>query len=119
MIPAALVVCAFAALAGQLAGKPAEPTRAMWIELTPKLTASASGKHVVDPVDTPLTPRALARRAAHRTLPGLVDAGDLPIAVERVAAITATGAELRTQSRWLNAVSVTATDAEIRAIASC
>ncbi len=90
-----------------------KPTRAMWIELSTKEVPQRG----VAPSDTPLTPRALARRAARRTLPGLVDARDLPIAHHRVEAIIATGAQIRAQSRWLNAVSVDATDAELRAIA--
>ncbi len=90
-----------------------EPTRAMWIELS----AKAISVRGVTASDTPLTPRALERRAALRTRPGLVDAHDVPISLDRVRSIVATGADLRTQSRWLNAVSVNATDAEIRAIA--
>ncbi len=109
MLPAILAVAASLATAGQAS----ETSRAMWIELAVK----ASPRDGIKPCDTPLTPRALARRAAHRTLAGLVDERDLPIAADRIAAISATGADLRARSRWLNAVSVNATDAEIRAIA--
>ncbi|MEY3144137.1 MAG: hypothetical protein RLY21_2630 [Planctomycetota bacterium] len=83
-----------------------------WIELAPK-DAPKGGVH---PSHTVLTERALARRALRRTLPGLVDARDLPIASARVDSIRATGAEVRTESRWLNAVSVLASAAEVRAI---
>jgi len=65
---------------------------------------------------TPLTPRALGRRARMRIAPGLVDERDLPVDPSRIAAIVATGAGYRAQSRWLNGVSVEATDAELDAI---
>lgn len=91
----------------------AEPTRAMWIELTPKPLPNRA----IAADDTLLTPRALERRSSRRTLPGIFDARDLPIAFDRIASLRATGAKIRTQSRWLNAVSITATDGEIRAIA--
>ncbi len=84
----------------------------MWVELD----AKPLPKGGVRPADTVLTPRALARRAALRTIKGLVDARDLPIAPARLAALAATGATLRTHSRWLNAVSVEATDTQLRAI---
>ncbi len=84
----------------------------MWIELAAKPLT----KNGVRASDTPLTPRALARRAALRTAPGLIDARDLPIAAARLTALNNTGATIRVQSRWLNAVSVSATDAQLRAI---
>ena len=86
---------------------------AIWINLGPKTSASA----LVRPQDTPLTERALARRAKRRTDAGLVDARDLPVDPARVQAILATGAHFRAQSRWMNAVSVDATPAELRRIA--
>jgi subtilisin family serine protease len=94
------------------ASTPDATRQAWWIELAPK----DQPKGGVRPADTVLTERALARRALRRTLPGLVDASDLPIAPARVSAIRATGATVRTESRWLNAVSVLANDAELRAI---
>lgn len=90
-----------------------EVTRSVWwIELAPKDVPKGG----VRPADTVLSERALARRALRRTLPGLVDARDLPIAPARVQSIRSTGATVRTESRWLNAVSVLASDAEVRAI---
>ena len=83
-----------------------------WIELAPKEVPKGG----VRPADTVLSERALARRALRRTMPGLVDARDLPIAPARVDSIRSTGATVRTESRWLNAVSVLASDAEVRAI---
>ena len=89
-----------------------EKTRAMWIELTPKELPN----HPLGASDTVLTERAIARRTAHRTMPGLVDERDLPIDPARIESVCATGADLRVQSRWLNAISVNATDDAIHAI---
>lgn len=98
---------------------------AMWISLTDK----ALPKGGVRAEHTPLTARALARRAARDSVRGtdaglksapttpLVDARDLPIASARLDAVLATGAKFRAQSRWLNAISVDATDAQMRSIA--
>jgi subtilisin family serine protease len=54
-----------------------------------------------------LPQRTLARRQRSRSGLG-VDVRDLPIAPAQLAAIARTGARVRTQSRWLNAVSVEA-----------
>ena len=51
----------------------------MWITLDAKPLPKGGVRAAL----TPLTPRALARRATRRTLDGLVDARDLPIARER------------------------------------
>ena len=94
---------------------------AMWISLTDKPLPKGG----VRAEHTPLTARALARRAARDSVHGieaglksaptapLVDARDLPIASARLDAVLATGAKFRAQSRWLNAISVDATDAQI------
>lgn len=66
--------------------------------------------------DTALTPRALARRALRRTLPGLFDIHDVPMPATRATAVTDTGAQLRAQSRWLCAVSAMATPKQIEAL---
>ena len=101
----------------------------MWIRLADKLADKVADKPAdkvdaqsarnISPSDTPLTERALARRALRRrAIDGsIVDARDLPIDPARVAALRATGAEIRVESRWLNAVSVLATPEELRAIA--
>ena len=63
-----------------------------------------------------LPPRTLARRQRTRGA-AAVDARDLPLSREHVAAVMATGARVRVQSRWLNAVSVVADSAQLAAIA--
>ena len=65
-----------------------------------------------------LPPRTLARRAARRSTPGLVDVSDLAVHPAYVQAIAATGAELRVQSRWLNAVSASVDAQQLAAIAA-
>ena len=110
----ATTVLALAVLPAAAPPQPAAESRhAMWISLGDK----SIPKGGVRPEHTPLTERALARRAARRSDAALVDARDLPIDPARVQAILATGAEYRAQSRWLNGVTVDATDAELRRIA--
>lgn len=60
-------------------------------------------------------PKMLERRAWRRTAPGLVDVRDLPLEASVVEAVAAV-APLRTQSRWLNAVSVDASADQVRRI---
>ena len=66
--------------------------------------------------ETPITDLAVARRTQRRTLPGVVDIHDMPLPQECANAITATGATVRVQSRWLNAISALATPAQITAL---
>lgn len=66
--------------------------------------------------DTAITDLAVARRTQRRTLPGVVDIHDMPLPQECANAITATGATVRVQSRWLNAISALATPAQIAAL---
>ena len=66
--------------------------------------------------ETAITDLAVARRSQRRTLPGIVDIHDMPLPQECANAITATGATVRVQSRWLNAISALATPAQITAL---
>ncbi len=63
-----------------------------------------------------LPERSLARRRAVRPERDLTDASDLPLAPEYLEAVAATGAVIRTHSRWLNAVSVRADAGQIEQI---
>ncbi|MFO0962549.1 MAG: S8 family serine peptidase [Phycisphaerales bacterium] len=107
MMIAVLAVLPLLALA---APPSASATQPIWVYLQ-EAPAGA-----IDPAQTPLTQRALERRALRRTLPGLVDARDLPIDEATLAHIRATGATVRQTSRWLRAVSVDATPAQMRAL---
>jgi hypothetical protein len=64
-----------------------------------------------------LSPRALARRLSARPDGGL-DERDLPVHQPYLAEVRSTGAETRAVSRWLNAVSVEATEEQMDRIAS-
>lgn len=61
-------------------------------------------------------PRALLRRQLRRTDPGLFDERDFPIVPAYVDAVRATGATIRVQSPWVNAVSVNATNLQLARI---
>ncbi len=61
--------------------------------------------------------RAVERRRLRRTAPGLFDERDLAVHGAYVNAVIALSTTLRTTSRWLNAVSVTADEQQIETIA--
>jgi len=94
---------------------PAQPART-WVFFSDRahLTADAQA---FSRAAARLDPRTLARRAA-RGVAGapLVGEHDLDVAAEYVAAIEATGAQIYRPSRWLNAVSVVATPAQLERI---
>lgn len=64
-----------------------------------------------------LLPRAQARRTKVCPPFSLVDFTDLPVRAEYVRALQRLGAQVHVQSRWLNAVSITAEPAQLAAIA--
>ena len=61
---------------------------------------------------------AVERRAARRTRPGLFDETDLPVATRYRRAVEGTGASIRVESSWLNAVSAVVTPAQAKSIAA-
>lgn len=61
---------------------------------------------------------AIERRRARRTLPGLFDESDIPVAARYRQAVTGLGAKIHIESSWLNAVSAYATPEQARAIAT-
>ncbi|MBI5866187.1 MAG: S8 family serine peptidase [Planctomycetes bacterium] len=61
-------------------------------------------------------PRAIQRRTARRTAPGLFDLRDLPVSAAAIHDVEATGARVHVESRWLNAVSVEATPEQLAKI---
>jgi subtilisin family serine protease len=65
-----------------------------------------------------LSPAARRRRTLRGTTGSLVSPADLPVAEAYVDAVAATGVTLRQTSRWLNAVSVDASPAQLDAIRS-
>lgn len=63
-------------------------------------------------------PRAKQRRQLRRTAPGTVDERDLAVHPHYLDALKSTGAVVRRTSRWLNAISVEATNEQLDKIAS-
>jgi serine protease AprX len=61
-------------------------------------------------------PRALARRKAKRSFPGLFDERDEPLVGEYLRGVEATGVQIQVPSRWLNGVTVIADKAQIEKI---
>jgi len=69
-------------------------------------------------IELGISKRALERRA--KTLPPdkLIDEYDIPVSQDAIRMIEQTGAKVHAVSRWLNAVSVTATDEQMASIQS-
>jgi serine protease AprX len=61
-------------------------------------------------------PRALARRKAQRSFPGLFDERDEPLVGEYLRGVEATGSKIQIPSRWLNGVTVIADKAQLEKI---
>ena len=80
-------------------------TQAVWVFLRDKVDAQAA----------PLTPRALSRRQARGTGPLVTDA-DRPVSAVYLDQVTRAATRVRHASRWLNAVSVDATPAQVEAL---
>lgn len=97
----------------------APAARAQWVFLRDKGIAQGPDmdRALADLRHT-YNPRAVQRRELRRTDPGLFDARDIPVSAAYRDAILATGVRLRVESRWLNAVSVLATEDQARALAA-
>jgi len=93
------------------------PVRA-WVLFTDKgIDSRQAHADALEEVAAHYNPRAIERRRLRRSAPGLFDERDLPVVESYVDAVTATGAELRVTSRWVNAVSVLADREQLEAIA--
>lgn len=90
----------------------------VWVRFRDKGVRGADLDAAVAAAAARLDPRALARRE-RRMAPGapVVDGLDLDVAPAYLARCSATGAELRHQSRWLNAASFLADEAQVRRLA--
>ncbi len=109
---------ATAASAASTNAIPSAPSR-HWVFFRDKhLADDQAATRALSDQRSALSAKTLARRAARRSAPGLLDQRDLPVAPQYIAAIRNTGAQTRHESRWLNAVSVTATPDQLRAIAA-
>lgn len=84
-----------------------------WVFFADKGLTRGEERAAVDLFASRLSLRALWRRDK---VGKAVDISDLPVSREYVEAVSATGAEIVTRSRWLNAVSVFAGEGELRAV---
>jgi subtilisin family serine protease len=89
----------------------------VWVFFTDKqMTTRAALDAGLESRRAELSPRAIHRRLLRRSSPGLLDLRDLAVSADYIRAVTATGASLRRESRWLNAISIQATGVQIKAI---
>ena len=83
-----------------------------WIYFTDKESADAASFDASDYVFSHLTERALERRATRGTISG-PSYFDLDVSQAYINAILTEGMEVRTVSRWLNAISVSAPPSDV------
>src|SRR5262249_7567916 len=80
----------------------------VWVFLADKgLPDAAAQASAVSGLRSSYGERAIARRLARRSAPGLFDARDLPVAQRYLDALTEAGAPVHATSRWLDAASAT------------
>ena len=90
---------------------------ALWVFFTDKAIADERGfAAALRSASASLTERARLRRAREQGGRYAPDFDDVPVAARYLDAVRDAGAEIRHSSRWLNAVSVLATEAEARRI---
>ncbi len=90
----------------------------VWVFFTDKGIASEGDRRAaVAEAKANLDARALERRRLRRTRPGLIDQDDFALCGPYVEAVAACGAAPHVRSRWLNALSATASAGQIREIA--
>jgi serine protease AprX len=114
---AALVIAAGTScpVAADASGGPG-PDR-FWVYLDDKgLHTATAERSAIESLSATYDAHALERRRLRRTAPGLFDARDLPVAPAYLDAIASTGARIHIASRWLNAVSVEATEVQLDVI---
>ena len=85
-----------------------------WVEFKDKgIRNRRQRQKMLNELKENFNPRALERRRAKRTLPGLFDERDFPLSAIYLNGVAKTGAVLKVQSRWLNGVSILATKNQI------
>ncbi len=105
---------------GDSPAQAADGTLAVWVHFTDKGVDGPALAAALQRTEDGLGERARKRRAkvAADKDGRLVDATDLPLHRPYTAAVAATGAVPRRESRWLNAASFDATPAQIRTLAA-
>jgi len=103
-----IVATTIACLIGQTLGDGAgSETVGAWVFLHDKgIDPGAETEAAFRELEQTFDPRALARRRARRTAPGLFDEHDLPVSNAYLDRIRKTGADVRLISRWLNAACI-------------
>jgi len=100
-----------------VAGKSASAPTKLWVYFKDKgFTSPEAEQAAIRGLKDSYDPHAVARRAARRSLPGLFDQSDLPVAASYTDAVARIGVRLHVQSKWLNAVSVYATPKQAAAL---
>ncbi|MEK6565609.1 MAG: S8 family serine peptidase, partial [Bacteroidota bacterium] len=102
-----LLLCSFSGLLAQ-----GDSPQRSWVFLRDK-GVSASDLQGIDPHTLGISERALKRRAKVLPADRLLDSRDLPVAPEYLEQLRAMGFKVHATSRWLNAVSVEASPAQI------
>ncbi len=93
-----------------------EPIKA-WVLFTDKgIGGSRALATATAALASTYNPRAVGRRRNRRTLPGLFDEHDLPVARQYIDAVKATGTRVNVTSKWLNGVSVWATRQQVERV---
>jgi len=90
----------------------AQAVQAYWVFFADRAEQAVSAQ--LNARELELDPRAVARRK--RVLGQAVERDDLPPSALYLKRVADTGAHIRKTSRWLNAVSVDATDAQVQAL---
>jgi subtilisin family serine protease len=104
------------AMAGLAAASDTDTCK-LWVYLNDKgLEAPGAREAAMSRWTLAADARTLERRRLRRSLTGLCDETDLPVAAAYAAAIERTGARIHVRSAWLNAVSVRATPAQASAL---
>ncbi|MBI5836017.1 MAG: S8 family serine peptidase [Candidatus Eisenbacteria bacterium] len=108
----------FSARLQEAAGRPRGGEIHAWVYFRDKgLATPAERAEALRRAESELPDRTLWRRAKIMTGP-VVDDMDLPVSGRHVREVRATGARQRQVSRWFNSMSVSATPAQLRAIAA-
>lgn len=95
----------------------AESESAVWVFFADKGCADrADTAAALGELSKSYNTRAIERRRARRTAPGLFDERDLPVHPAYIEQVLQTGAHWRTTTRWFNGISVSASRAQLAAI---
>ena len=94
--------------------------QAVWVWFRARGRDEAARRRALADAASELDPRSLSRRVRAAAARGgaIVGESDLPLDAAHLAAVAATGAELRRRSRWLNAASFDMTESQVRAAAA-